>query len=877
MKGLAYWPKALLFLFFAQESQLWSRDGRCIYAHAEPWDAQRMLEARNKTRTLWYHGYDNYMRFAFPLDELAPLSCTGRGPDWYNPANVATNDVAGNFSVTLVDALDTLVVLNDTIMFEKAVRNVIDWVSYDVNTKPQVFETTIRALGGLLSGHHFASTPGQPFFIPWYNGQLLSLAYDLGTRLLPAFQSPTGIPYARINLRHGLSPDESAESCTAGGGSLILEFGILSRLTGDERFEKAAHKAFFALWNQRSDINMVGNTVNILSGLWTPPEVSNVGAGIDSFFEYALKWYILSGDVEFLDVFQEAYAAVMRYVRAPDGFWYRSVNIHTGDPAYNNVDSLSAFWPGLQVLAGDVENAIQSHMTYWNIWKKFSGLPEVWDMSYKVATSFQYPLRPEFVESTWYLYRATRDTFYLDVGERILHDLAWRADVTCGLTGISDVRWNNRDDRMESFVLSETLKYLYLLFDEENPLHTDDSNYVLTTEGHILTMNRTLEKPISPIRRELRRVEHLECPVYFPPLIGSDMYRESGITTNIYYRADMEYARELVHAPASPLEEASWLHYGECLVPKVDLYTYNFLLSADGSSTPEDLHPGPHKLVAVSDGYILQNLTGVRAHIVSRMDGKGYDVTKLGPYSVKTGQIVYVNDSALVRTPAGQSFLSDFNRMKRVPEVYLRLSLKAGDPALLRDVRSEVLVYANTAGFGGDPTVTDRPTGPIRFGHGEGVHLVRDRANNEYGCLPWIERFYGEAVVVRRGECTFLEKLVEATIAGASGVIALSDEEHGVNPSASLEELEEYEDLLEHVAIVTVARADSAVITAILDAAELYGSQVVMAVAPAGGSAATETEDVRPDKLDERRSRAKEGNRVLYLNGHPLLNTRLMI
>lgn len=113
-------------------------------------------------------------------------------------ANIASNDVAGNFSVTLIDALDTLVVLNDPQKFQKAVRDVIDWVSFDVNTKPQVFETTIRVLGGLLSGHQFASDPSQPFYISWYRGELLQMAHDLGTRLLPAFKTPTGIPYARV-------------------------------------------------------------------------------------------------------------------------------------------------------------------------------------------------------------------------------------------------------------------------------------------------------------------------------------------------------------------------------------------------------------------------------------------------------------------------------------------------------------------------------------------------------------------------------------------------------------------------------------------------------------------------------------------------------
>ncbi|KAI0091966.1 alpha mannosidase-like protein [Irpex rosettiformis] len=877
MKWPTYWPTSLLLLLVAQGSHLWEGSHSHSFVLAAPWDAKRILAARNKTRSLWYHGYGSYMKYAFPMDELAPLSCTGRGPDWYNPANVATNDVAGNFSVTLVDVLDTLVVLNDTTKFEEAVRNVVDYVSFNVDTKPQVFETTIRVLGGLLSAHQYANAPGQPFHIPWYRGQLLSLAHDLGKRLLPAFKTPTGIPYARINLRHGLTPGETLDTCTAGAGSLILEFGTLSRLTGDERFEKAAYKAFFALWNQRSDINLVGNTVNIYTGTWTYPEVNTIGAGVDSFYEYALKWYILSGEVEFLDVFQEAYAATMRYTRAPDGFWYRSTNIHTGDPTYNNVDSLSAFWPGLQVLAGDVENAIQSHLTYWHIWKKFSGLPEVWDMNYKVATSFQYPLRPEFVESTWYLYRATRDPFYLDIGERILHDLIWRAEVSCGLTGISDLRWNKQDDRMESFVLSETLKYLYLLFDEDNPLHKDDSNYVLTTEGHILSLNRTLERPISTIRRELRRVEHLECPVYRPPLLGAAEYRETGLTANIYGRQDMDYSRQLIMAPTTEAEESSWSYDGECHVPKVDLYTYNFLLSVTGKSVEEDLHPGPQKLLAVSDGYILQNMTGIRANIVSRMDGKGYDVTKLGPYSVKTGQIIYVNDTGLVRIPEGQKPLEAIKQPKRIPEIHLRLFMESMDPTIaqtvMNDVRSEVTVVASTAGFAGDPTSNDSTKGPIRFGHGEGVHLVRPKSN-EYGCLPWNEKFNGEALVVKRGECTFLEKLVEATIAGASGVITLSDEEHGINPSTSQEEIQPYEDLLDDVAIVIVNRAESAVVTGLLDASELYGGRVVMAIAPASESGATKAEETT---LDEKRTRAKEGNRVLYLNNHPLLNTRLMI
>lgn len=872
MKWPTDWPKALLLLVLATlDAPPWPTRSIGSVAAAAPWTPDRKLQARNTTRELWYHGFDSYMRYAFPMDELAPLSCTGRGPDWYNPANIATNDVAGNFSVTLVDVLDTFIVMNDTTGFEKAVRNVIDWVSFDVNTKPQVFETTIRVLGGLLSGHQFATKPGQPFYIPWYRGELLTLAHDLGKRLLPAFKTPSGLPFARINLRHGVRPGESMDSCTAGAGSLILEFGTLSRLTGDDRFEKAAYKAFFALWNSRSDIGLVGNTVNIWTGLWTHPEVSSIGAGVDSFFEYALKWYILSGEVEFLDVFQEAYAAVMRYSRSPDGFWYRSANIFTGDPAYLMVDSLSAFWPGLQVLAGDLENAIKSHMVYWNLWKKFAGLPEVWDMSYKAATSLQYPLRPEFVESTWYLYRATRDPFYLDVGERILSDIIVRAKVDCGLTGIGDLRTNHRDDRMESFVLSETLKYLYLLFDEENELHRDDSNMVLSTEGHLLSMDHRLEKPISAIRRELRRVEHLSCPAYKPPMLAFDPVSATGLTGGVYMRPDAEYVRALITAPATGTEEYVWSPGGTCQIPKVDLYTYDFLLSPDGQTVQEDFNPTSKKLIPVPDGYVLQDVTGIRAHIVSRMDGKGYDVTKLGPYSVKTGQIVYVNDSHLLLAPLdgkGPIDEDDAGPKYRVPEVELRIyvDLLSSSGAVLQlqhDVPTEAFVSASTATFGA-----------VRFRRGDTVRLVRDPAN-PFGCLPYKQRYAGEVLVVRRGECTFLDKLFEAAVAGAAGVIAISDEDHSITPSAGVDELSAVGDVIDDVAIVVVNRADGEVLTAMLNAADTFGvGQVMAVVTPAESAAHGGASSLSPEAA---RQKARDGNRILYLNGHPLVNTRLMV
>ena len=171
--------------------------------------------------------YSNYMLHAFPLDELDPIHCTGRGPD-PNIRNLNINDVLGNYSLTLVDSLDTLAVLGHREDFADAVTLVARTVSFDHDCTVQVFEATIRILGGLLSAHLICVTPALDMAPPGYAGELLALAHDLGTRLLPAFEdSPTGLPFPRVNLRSGVPQGWRTDTCAAGAGSLLLEFGLL--------------------------------------------------------------------------------------------------------------------------------------------------------------------------------------------------------------------------------------------------------------------------------------------------------------------------------------------------------------------------------------------------------------------------------------------------------------------------------------------------------------------------------------------------------------------------------------------------------------------------------------------------------------------------
>ncbi|KAL4655231.1 ER degradation-enhancing alpha-mannosidase-like protein 1-like [Arapaima gigas] len=460
-------------------------------------------EMRGMARDMFYFGYENYMKHAFPEDELNPIDCRGRGPDVLNPSNININDVLGNYSLTLIDTLDTLLVLGNLSEFHRAVKLVIDTVSFDKDSTVQVFEANIRILGSLISAHILLTDSRQPFGdvgLEDYDDELLHLAHDLAVRLLPAFENTsTGIPYPRVNLKNGVPPDTINETCTAGAGSLLVEFGILSRLIGDSTFEWVARRAVKALWNLRSnETGLLGNVVNIQTGQWVGKQ-SGLGAGMDSFYEYLLKSYILFGEKEDYKMFKAAYESIQTHLRRGreacnegegDPPLYVNVNMFNGQIMNTWIDSLQAFFPGLQVLNGDVENAICLHAFYYAIWKRFGALPERYNWQLQAPDVLFYPLRPELVESTYLLYQATKNPFYLHVGMDILQSIEKYAKVRCGYATLHHVVEKSKEDRMESFFLSETCKYLYLLFDEDNPLHKSENKYIFTTEGHVVPIDK---------------------------------------------------------------------------------------------------------------------------------------------------------------------------------------------------------------------------------------------------------------------------------------------------------------------------------------------------------------------------------------------------
>jgi mannosidase alpha-like ER degradation enhancer 2 len=410
------------------------------------------------------HAFDQYMSHGFPKDEVHPVSCTGA-------------DTMGGFALTLVDSLDLLALSGYHDEFRRHAKWVAENINFNKDHTVSVFETSIRVLGGLLSAH-FMYEHGIVAVDPVvedYNGALLQLAVELGDRLLPAFDTPTGIPFGSINLQLGVSPTEIDITSTAGGGTFLPEFTVLSAVTGDRSYESAARRAYRALFHFRSHgLGLVGNHINISNGQWTI-EVASVGSGVDSFVEYGIKSYLLTGIAEYRAMFSELRDSFHRYTRK--GPFYVGTQMSTGTLVQPTHSSLAAFYPGNLALAGIVDEAAEVAIATHAIAKKLGALPEGFSVLSAQIEGGQagFPLRPEHAESLYMLFRTTRDVTFLEMAKELALMINTRTRTRCGFSALNNVelppRASQLTDTMESFILAETLKYLLLIFDDDNPLH----------------------------------------------------------------------------------------------------------------------------------------------------------------------------------------------------------------------------------------------------------------------------------------------------------------------------------------------------------------------------------------------------------------------
>lgn len=440
--------------------------------------AQRPTNRRalsRQVRAEFLHAWNGYKKHCWGHDELKPISKTCR--DWYDTSLL----------MTPVDSLDTMILmgLNDE---AKTTREYIaTHLSFDKDIYVQNFEITIRLLGGLLTGYEMTG-----------DKRLLRLADDLGTRLLPVFESPTGLPYRYVNLRTGKvrgNPSNPAET-----GTLLIEFGTLAKHTGKRIYFDKAKRALVETYNRRSPIGLVGTWINVETGQWTNTD-SHISGAIDSYYEYLLKCAILFNDKDCRRMWNEGIVAINKYLADPRSgkdiilptkrsplwgataeLWYGHADMNTGKRTATTYGALDAFFPAVLALSGDLNRARLLQQSSFTMWNKHGVEPEKFDYVKNEVVSAGYPLRPEIVESTYFLYHFTRDPAYLQMGEKMWTDFVKHCRTDEAYAALKSVVTKEKNDSMQSFLFAETFKYFYLLFEPRTKLNFD--KVIFNTEAH---------------------------------------------------------------------------------------------------------------------------------------------------------------------------------------------------------------------------------------------------------------------------------------------------------------------------------------------------------------------------------------------------------
>ncbi|MCU1283787.1 MAG: glycoside hydrolase family 47 protein [Acidobacteriales bacterium] len=421
-------------------------------------DRKANAEMADQVRQEFLHAWSGYKKYAWGHDELRPLTKTYR--DWHSVSLL----------MTPVDALDTMILMGLKDEARTTREYIAKNLSFDQDIEVKNFEITIRMLGGLLSSYQLTG-----------DKRLLAMAQDLGDRLLPAFNSPTGMPYMFVNLKTGKT--RGAVSNPAEIGTLLIEFGALSKLTGKPVYFDKAKRALVELYNRRSPIGLVGSTINVETGVWTDP-ASHVSGGIDSYYEYLLKCSILFDDKDCSGMWHTSIAALNKYVAddTTNGLWYGTVDMNTGARTATHFGALDAFFPAVLALGGDIDRAKRLQESSYKMWTTFGIEPEELDYSTMKVTYGGYPLRPEIMESAYYLHHYTNDPRYLEMGRTIFGSLVKYCKTEAGYAAMKDVQTKEQKDNMESFFFAETLKYSYLLFAPAKTLDLD--TVVFNTEAH---------------------------------------------------------------------------------------------------------------------------------------------------------------------------------------------------------------------------------------------------------------------------------------------------------------------------------------------------------------------------------------------------------
>ncbi|XP_057949753.1 mannosyl-oligosaccharide 1,2-alpha-mannosidase MNS3 [Malania oleifera] len=502
--------------------------------------ASRWIARQRRVKEAFIHAWSGYKNYAMGYDELMPLSQRGI-------------DGLGGLGATIVDALDTAMIMGvDEVVIEAG-----SWIethlSERINQKGQVnlFETTIRVLGGLLSAYHLS---GASAMKSMHKGPkpivYLETARNLADRLLNAFtSSPTSIPFSDVVL-HDRSAHAAPDglSSTSEVSTIQLEFNYLSSVSGDPKYSTEAMKVLEHMKTLPKVEGLVPIYISPYSGEFSGENI-RLGSRGDSYYEYLIKIWLQQrtsrdNNITYL---HEMYEEAMKGVRhllvrktIPNGLSFVGELPYGSKSAFSpKMDHLVCFLPGTLALGAtkgitkekamkdnlltfdDLENLKLAEDLAKTCFEMYSvtstGLaPEIAyfhteefneegldggnktseymnDIIIKPADRHNL-LRPETVESLFTLYRITEDSKYREWGWQIFEAFEKYSKIDSGgYSSLDDVTTlpPRRRDKMETFFMGETLKYLYLLFADNSLIPLD--KYVFNSEAHPFPIQDTIK------------------------------------------------------------------------------------------------------------------------------------------------------------------------------------------------------------------------------------------------------------------------------------------------------------------------------------------------------------------------------------------------
>ncbi|OWF52591.1 Endoplasmic reticulum mannosyl-oligosaccharide 1,2-alpha-mannosidase [Mizuhopecten yessoensis] len=404
------------------------------------------------------YAWKAYKKYAWGHDEFHPITRTHS--EWFG------------VGLTIVDSLDTLVIMGLKPEFDDAREWVATELTFEKDKDVNLFEITIRVLGGLLATYHLT---GDDLF--------KEKATDLGNRLLPCFNSPSNVPFSDVNLMtsRAHAPRWGPDSSTSEVTTIQIEFRDLSRVTKDDKYEKAVMAVSNHIHSLPKKDGLVPIFVNANTGSFRGTSTITFGARGDSYYEYLLKQWIQTGKTMnmFKDDFVNAIDGVKKHLlreSSPSKLLYLG-ELLGGRTFSPKMDHLVCYLPGTMALG--YKNGLPSdhfdiakrltetcYQMYARMPTKLS--PEIVYFSQAAqskedlivkAPDAHNLLRPETVESLFYMYRLTGDKKYQEMGWNIFQAFLKHTKVENG--GFSSI--HNTNFWLFPSLLAKDYNLVYLL------------------------------------------------------------------------------------------------------------------------------------------------------------------------------------------------------------------------------------------------------------------------------------------------------------------------------------------------------------------------------------------------------------------------------